>query len=190
MTELSTGMLVRKYAVRAALLGGMCVLAVYFMNLIFDIRIRELRSSLKSLNNNQTSFRTLALISRYQLIRDRMGKSDEANQFRNEGKTMLALNQTTALDEGDRATRIDRLGIGLINALNWLTGVESLKNYQGSPDQRMLELAYLYELRRDYVRAIDTYNAALRMLPEENQQAIQYAYLHRGFCLSLIDKKK
>ncbi|MBV6493667.1 MAG: hypothetical protein LDLANPLL_01690 [Turneriella sp.] len=189
MTELSTGMLVRKYAVRAALLGGMCVLAVYFMNLIFDIRIRELRSSLKSLNNNQTSFRTLALISRYQLIRDRMGKSDEANQFRNEGKTMLALNQTTALDEGDRATRIDRLGIGLINALNWLTGVESLKNYQGSPDQRMLELAYLYELRRDYVRAIDTYNAALRMLPEENQQAIQYAYLHRGFCLSLIDKK-
>jgi tetratricopeptide (TPR) repeat protein len=171
-----------------AVLAG-CVLAAFFMNLIFDVRVRELKTSLKNLNNNQTSFRTLALISRYQLIRDRIGRSDEANQFKNEGKTMLALGQTAVQDENERLTALDRVAITLINGLNWLTGSEPMKNYQATKDQRALELAYLYELRRDYVRAIETYDLAIKITPEKNQEALQYAYLHRGFCLSLLDKK-
>lgn len=159
------------------------------MNLIFDIRVRELKSSLKNLNNNQTSFRTLALISRYQLIRDRIIHNDEVGQFKSEGKTMLALSQTMTQDETDRLTAADRLGVGLINSLNWLTGSEPMRNYQTSLDQRTLELAYLYELRRDYARAIETYELAIKMIPERNQEALQYAYLHRGFCLSLLDRK-
>lgn len=177
------------YGWRILTMAVACLIAVFFMNLIFDIRVRELKTSLKSLNNNQTSFRTLALISRYQLIRDRMVHSDEANQFRSEGKTMLALSQSSAQDETDRVTAVDRMGIGLINSLNWLTGSEPLRNYQSSIDQRTLELAYLYELRRDYAKAIETYDLAIKMIPGKNQEALQYAYLHRGFCLSLLDKK-
>lgn len=171
-----------------AVLAG-CALAAFFMNLIFDVRVRELKTSLKNLNNNQTSFRTLALIARYQLIRDRIGRSDEANQFKNEGKTMLALGQTAVQDETERLTALDRVAITLINGLNWLTGSEPMKNYQATKDQRALELAYLYELRRDYTRAIETYDLAIKITPEKNQEALQYAYLHRGFCLSLLDKK-
>ncbi len=179
----------KRYGWRIAAVVIGCAGAVYFMTLIFEIRVRELKTSLKSLNNNQTSFRTLALISRYQLIRDRMVHNDESNQFKSEGKTMLALSQTTAQDETDRVTVIDRIAIGLINALNWLTGSEPLRNYQTSKDQRALELAYLYEIRRDYGKAVETYDLAIKMIPEKNQEAQQYAYLHRGFCLSLQDKK-
>jgi tetratricopeptide (TPR) repeat protein len=173
---------------RAAAIAAGCIAAFFFMGLIFDIRVRELRASLKNLNNNQTTFRTLALISRYQLIRDRIGHIDEANQFKSEGKTMLALGQGTQ-DEGERLTALDRAAINLINGLNWLTGAEPMKNYQASKDQRALELAYLYELRRDYVNAVATYDLAIRITPASNQDALQYAYLHRGFCLSLMDKK-
>jgi len=189
LTEASPGSLTRGFLWRSALILAGCGAAVYFMTLIFDIRVRELKASLKNLNNSQTSFRTLALISRYQLIRDRMTRNDEAGQFKSEGKTMLALGQTTAGDEGDRVTFLDRFGIAMINALNWLTGADPLRNYQTSLDQRTLELAYLYEIRRDYARAVEVYDLALKMIPERNQEALQYAYLHRGFCLSLMDKK-
>lgn len=184
------------WRILAVLVG--CALAAFFMNLIFDVRVRELKTSLKNLNNNQTSFRTLALISRYQLIRDRIGRSDatllgspssEANQFKNEGKTMLALGQSAVQDESERLSALDRVAITLINGLNWLTGSEPMKNYQATKDQRALELAYLYELRRDYAKAIETYDLAIKITPEKNQEALQYAYLHRGFCLSLLDKK-
>lgn len=181
--------MLKRYGWRVALVGGGLSAAVYFMTLIFDIRVRELKTSLRNLNNNQTSFRTLALISRYQLIRDRIVKNDEANQFKAEGKTMLALSQTAAQDESEKVTVVDRVGIGLINGLNWLTGSEPLRNYQTSIDQRTLELAYLYELRRDYSKAVETYDIAIKMIPQKNQEALQYAYLHRGFCLSLLDKK-
>jgi tetratricopeptide (TPR) repeat protein len=105
------------------------------------------------------------------------------------GKTMLALSQSTGQDESERVTIPDRAGIVLINGLNWITGSEPLRNYYTSTDQRALELAYLYELKRDYSKAVEAYDLAIRLTPARNQDAILYAYLHRGFCLSLLDKK-
>src|SRR5262245_6318832 len=166
-----------------------CGTAFYFMNLIFDLRIRELRSSLRSLNNNQVSFRTLALISRYQLIRDRMVKTEETKQFKNEGKTMLALSHSSRGDESENFSFADRIGVNLLNSLNWLTGAKPMRNYKTSVDQKTLELAYLYEIKRDYVKAVEVYDLAIKILPETNDHERQDAHLPRGSILYHREKK-
>jgi len=160
-----------------------------WLMIVYGMRIKELQYRLRSNNDQKQAVRTLSLVSRYQILRQKAGERDHASRYGREGRLMQALQHTAvnvnAADLGPAETR----ALWTIEFFNLIAASPRFRYEQSSPVFRVLEVAFYHELRRSYAEAIAKYTQLLES--EKNLEADfrAYALLHRGFCRALVGER-
>ena len=170
-----------------------CVLSVILMQVISDVRIKELKISLQNIDSGKSAGKTLALIARYRLIRNRYNaKSEGAKDYLAEGELMAVL--SGEFNDGEIGLEsifgfLEGPALFTVNAVGALVGAPPVTNLSEDRGHKILETAYFYERKRQFKKTVQIYSVAEEYFSGEDK-TLNYIYLHKGFCLSLIGERK
>lgn len=170
------------------LLVGLCI---QVMRVIADIRFRELKISLQNVGGERSTGASLSLITRYQFVQNRFNQGGEkASDYLAEGELMAAASFDVSKDGIDtkKPGLLERFVVAAMNFAGKLTGSKPIADQAEDQGQKILEVAFFYERRRDFVKAIEAYNASLKNYAQQREM-LAYIFLHRGFCNSNIGKR-
>lgn len=159
--------------------------AGFWLAIVYGMRIKELQYRLRSNNDQKQSVRTLSLVSRYQLLRQKAGERDHALNYGREGRLMQALQHTAANENTSELAPAEKTALWTIEFFNLIAASPRFRYEQSSPLFRDLEAAFYHELRRSYKEAIENYSALLDAKNGLEPDWEAYALLHRGFCRAL-----
>lgn len=160
-----------------------------WLMIVYGMRIKELQYRLRTNNDQKQSVRTLSLVSRYQLLRQKAGERDHALNYGREGRLMQALQHTVAADNYPELSVAETTALWTIEFFNLIAASPRFRYEQSSPPIRALELAFYHELRRSYKVAIEKYTALLANEKSLDTDWRAYALLHRGFCRALVGER-
>lgn len=160
-----------------------------WLAIVYGMRIKELQYRLKSNNDQIQSVRTLSLVSRYQLLRQKAGERDHALNYGREGRLMQALQHTAANENTPELGLAEKTALWTIEFFNVIAASPRFRYEQSSPLFRDLEAAYYHELRRSYKAAIEKYSALLESKNGLETDWQAYVLLHRGFCRALAGQR-
>ena len=163
------------------------VISGFMMLVIFEVRIKELKHTLQKVNQ-QDSSSALRLISRYELIKKRYGSSAEsAKDYLKEGELLAA--QSAEFNGAklsiDSLSFLEKPAIFVVNVFASITGTPKVRDLAEDRGYKLLGTAYFYVRKREFSKAINIYNAALKHY-EGDIENLAYIYLHMGFCQSFI----
>lgn len=171
-----------------ALLVGLCIQT---MRVIADVRFRELKISLQNVGGERSTGASLSLIKRYQFVQNRYAQgAEKAADYLVEGELMAAASyEQTKRDAAEQKPGMfERMVVAVMNFAGKLTGSKLIADQSDNQGQRILEVAFFYERRRDFAKAIAAYNASLQNYAQQKEM-LAYIFLHRGFCYSNIGKR-
>jgi tetratricopeptide (TPR) repeat protein len=171
-------------------LGLLVLAAALWLNIVYGMRIKELQYRLKNNSDQQQSVRTLSLISRYQLLRQKAGERDSATNYGREGRLMQALQHSSAAESAPDLSGGEIAALWTIEFFNILAASPRFKYEQTTTEFQALERAFYFELRRNYEAAAERYDWALRHGQNLGSDWHSYAKLHRAFCFALANKRK
>jgi tetratricopeptide (TPR) repeat protein len=163
--------------------------AALWLMVVYGMRIKELQYRLRTNNDQKQSVRTLSLVSRYQLLRQKAGERDHALNYGREGRLMQALQHTSASENSPELGPAEATALWTIEFFNLIAASPRFRYEQSSPLFRALELAFYHELRRSYKEAIEIYTALLAVEKNLETDWRAYALLHRGFCRALAGER-
>jgi tetratricopeptide (TPR) repeat protein len=175
----------------ASFIVCMVVMSIILMVTITDIRLRELKSSLQNMTNERSTGASLSLIARYNFIQHRYAKGTEKSEdYLTEGELMTAISASTSTTLGnhEKIGRLEQLVIAIMNFTGRWTNSAPIENIAEDQGQKILEVAFFYERRREFGKAIGAYNASLENYARRRDM-LAYIFLHRGFCNSNIGKR-
>jgi len=168
------------------LVGGLAL-----MGAVTELRIKELKLAMQDLDDNQGAGRSIGLIVRYNMIKNRMlSKAEIASDYLNEGEMMAVLSG----EFDNKSLRIDyfrffeKPATVFVNALSFILGDKPIRNFSEDKGNKLIEVAYFFERKRKFKKASKVYEAAIRYF-EDDPKNLAYIYLHRGFCLSLTGER-
>lgn len=167
---------------------GLCI---QVMRVIADIRFRELKTSLQNVGSERSTGASLSLIARYQFVQNRYNEGGEkAADYLVEGELMAAASYELAKGEaaGDKAGLFERIVVAVMNFAGRLTNSKPISDLNEDQGQKILEVAFFYERRREFAKAIEAYNASLKNYAQRKDM-LAYIFLHRGFCYSNLGKR-
>ena len=175
-------------------LGGVVLfvlLAILFMGKVADIRIKELEFSLKDMNPERSASASLSLITRYQMLQKRLsGNTDTREDFLVESESLAIAAGGLLADSGKvEVSFTDRVSIEVVNAFSFLTGGKPVKDFSDDKGEEILRVAFLYERKRDYDKAISAYQTSVSYFRKDRKR-LAYIFLHKGFCLALQNEKE
>lgn len=147
---------------------------------VHSVRIKELRYRLRAANDQNTSVRTMSLVSRYKLLRESAAENNPGASYAREGRVMQILAETAYLNDAEEFNFAERAAKLTVDFFDLLSGMPPYKHERGSKENRILERAFYHEITRSYKEAIGQYDAALALRTAPDTRA--YAMLHRGFC--------
>lgn len=169
-------------------LVGLCI---QVMRVIADVRFRELKVQLQNVGAERSTGASLSLITRYQFVQNRFNQGGEkASDYLAEGELMAAASFDVSKDglESRKAGLLERIVVAAMNFAGKLTGSKPIADRSEDQGQKILEVAFFYERRRDFSKAIEAYNASLKNYAQQKEM-LAYIFLHRGFCHSNIGKR-
>ena len=169
------------------LLAFFFLFSVLFMKVIADIRIKELKIEFQNANEKSKISQSLSLISRYLLIKERQKfKKETLKQYLKEGSSMVLMSDAFSVKSLhiNNFQFLEGLGLVFINMINWFLGEEPVHNLAEDQGYKLMEIAYFYERKRIYSKAIVVYNASVKYF-KNNLPKRAFNLLHRGFCHSL-----
>jgi len=151
------------------------------MALIFEARINELNTGFVANSDSSMSLRTIGLISRFQMVRDRMRKGENISSLKAESALLFSMSDSI---QEVRPKYHSRYVVGqfIVNAVNFLAGVPRTRMYKESKTDLLLEEAYILELRRDFTSAAEKYDTLMRSGQITDNGTENFVRLHRGFC--------
>lgn len=165
------------------------IFSLLLMQVIADLRFNEMSIALENVNQKGFGLKSTGLIARYQLIRAQGTASNTV-----EDKSILTEAQLMTVLSGEFAEKkrkevsipfLEGPARAVINTVNFLVGSEPLVNLEEDKGQKLLEMAYFYERKKQFNKSIFVYNAAIKHYGKASNEAA-YIYLHRGFGLSLV----
>jgi len=177
-------------AMLAAVLFG-TFLCIQIMRVIADIRFRELKTSLQNVGSERATGASLSLITRYQFVQHRYAQGGEkAADYLVEGELMAAasLEASKAEAQTEKLGLFERMVVSAMNFVGRFTNTQPIADANEDQGQKILEVAFFYERRREFAKAIEAYNASLQNY-SQRKDMLAYIFLHRGFCYSNIGKR-
>ena len=162
------------------------ILGIFLIRSIFSLRINEFSSNLRKSSNTNKKVRSAGLVARYQLIQKRFNQFKGNDNYKDEARLMAMVSGDYTGDQNRRDPGFLKVpALGIINLVNMISGSPLMVDETVDKGGRLIEMAYFYERKRQFRKAIAVYNAALKIYETEATE-VPYIYLHRGFCLSLI----
>ena len=162
------------------------ILGIFLIRSIFSLRINEFSSNLRKSSNTNKRVRSAGLVARYQLIQKRFNQFKGNDNYKDEARLMAMVSGDYTGDQNRRDPGFLKVpALGIINLVNTISGSPLMVDETVDKGGRLIEMAYFYERKRQFRKAIAVYNAALKIYETEATE-VPYIYLHRGFCLSLI----
>ncbi len=182
---------VRKWIVLPLLLLFL-IISMVFMQVIAELREKELKISLEDLEDGKGSGRSVGLIARYLAARNRLQTTTEGTSaYLDEIKSVATFFQNFSREDAPLKyfPFLEKPGIYLVNIISTLMATSPLQSIKQNRGRKILEIAYFFERKREYSKAVLAYNAALKYYGEQFPEA-SYAYLHRGFCRALLGERE
>ncbi|MBX3724197.1 MAG: tetratricopeptide repeat protein [Turneriella sp.] len=160
--------------------AALLLFAFLWFFMVHSVRIKELRYRLKAANDQNTSVRTMSLVSRYKLLRESATENDPGATYAREGRVMQILAETAYLNDAEEFNFAERAAKLTVDFFDLISGMPPYKHERSSKENRILERAFYHEITRSYKDAIAQYDVALGLRSAPDTRA--YAMLHRGFC--------
>lgn len=170
-------------------LAALTIGAGFWLNIVYGMRVKELQYRLRNNSDQQQAVRTLSLISRYQLLRQKAGERDQALNYGREGRLMQALQHTAATETTPDLSPGEITALWTIEFFNLLAASPRFKYEQTTPEYQALERAFFFELRRNYAAAVERYDWVLGRAARLGDDWYSYAKLHRAFCYALSNER-
>jgi tetratricopeptide (TPR) repeat protein len=159
---------------------------------IAEIREKELKLSLQKLDQGETSSKTDGLIARYRLIQSQHDALKESfSDYIKEERLMALLSASDSKNQKYLISNdlIINTAYHFVNIFNFMINLEPLIGLAENKGTKMLEIAYFYERKRNYSKAISIYDIAEKYFQPVSRE-IAYIYLHKGFCSAILGKNK
>lgn len=166
-------------------------LCINAMRVIADIRFRELKASLQNVGGERSTGASLSLITRYQFVQNRYNQGGEkTSDYLVEGELMAAASfQITQPENAEQKVGLfERAVVAVMNFAGRFTNTKPIADQSEDQGQKILEVAFFFERRREFAKAIEAYNASLKNFAQRKDM-LAYIFLHRGFCYSNIGKR-
>jgi tetratricopeptide (TPR) repeat protein len=115
---------------------------------------------------------------------------EKAADYLVEGELMAAASYDMSKREAEEQRRgiFERVVVAIMNFAGKLTNSKPIADPSEDQGQKILEVAFFYERRREFAKAIEAYNASLKNYAQRKDM-LAYIFLHRGFCYSNIGKR-
>lgn len=160
------------------------------MQLIYAARLGELGQSLEYAADKTMALRTLGLIARYEMIRNRIRSGETIGLLRQEAAAAFASGDSLAAENAEQRPLAYELGLGIINIVNVVAGGPKLRTKAKSRMELLTEQAYLLELKRNFSAAAGIYDQLIQILGAQGGELAGFARLHRGYCLSFLEDRR
>jgi tetratricopeptide (TPR) repeat protein len=176
----------------AFLLGGVILGGAFaIMGLVADVRVQELKFSLRNMSPERAAGSSLSLISRFILLKDRATMALEAAKDTQAESELMTITSAGFIDleSNHSISWPQRQMIGILNMFYRISGSNPIIDFDEEKLQKILEVAFVYERTRNFTKAIEVYKAALKNY-KSNTDMVAYIYLHTGFCKAMEGLKR
>ncbi len=165
----------------------------YVAYVIFDVRMDQLNNDIKLVAKVQEGNKSLHMLVKYTLIKKRARKQDEGqSDYLLEASSELALPEIyeeTEEEKKKETSWIREASLSTIQFVNTIVGVEQMKVGGVSPDNIILQNAYVKERNRKYNDAISLYQKYReRKATGLSQSENNFIKLHVAFCHAQLGK--
>jgi len=164
------------------------IAGIFFFNAgLIDLRLQEVQYLLGTVASVENVPKTLGIIAKYELIRNRMvyGEEDLSN-YELEAK-IQALTSFTAYGENQNLKKLSFYHVPVkltVDAVRLLLGKKIINPVDNDNVFKILEIAYFWERHRKYDEAIKLYEQVLKRkdLTSDIRAAV---LIHKAFCHSM-----
>jgi hypothetical protein len=128
----------RQFRIIVPTIAALAVGAGFWLNIVYGMRVKELQYRLRNNSDQQQAVRTLSLISRYQLLRQKAGERDQALNYGREGRLMQALQHTAASETTPGLSPGEMTALWTIELLTYLRHLRGLNTSKRLKNIRLL----------------------------------------------------
>jgi len=169
-----------------------CVLAVLVFSSILgrdliDYRISELDFLLEQAAEIKESSDTLSIVGKYELIRRRIERGENAlSNYTLEARTVALSTESILSGLELRQTKALIPLRFFLRPLHFVMGKSTFDPQNVEQQANFIEIAYYRERSRDYKGAIESYETALSKRVYSKPDVLAAILLHQGFCHSML----
>jgi tetratricopeptide (TPR) repeat protein len=158
------------------------------MLLIYRIRIEELGQNLEDGADKTLSLRSLGLISKFQMMQERIRKGESIALLRKEARNTYAGSDSVLATRRDKLPWVYEMGLGIVNFVNFVAGGKTVTNRSKTRSEALMEEAYMLELQRNFDGAVKTYD---KLAADPGSKGmVNFLRLHRAYCLAFSSSRR
>lgn len=157
---------------------------------MYTIRNLRIREAVFRLHHNENAYSISAdtLVQKYKDLRNSSNTVFDSKTLLKESRLMAVLSEVRKIDETDGFYKVMEKPAALVlNLASKLSITEPFHLEHSHEREKLLQAAYIYERRRDFIAAAAVYSQVLSNYQLGVPEAT-FIHLHLGFCYSLSGK--
>jgi tetratricopeptide (TPR) repeat protein len=164
--------------------------AFFLMKAVADLRVSEMQMSLTEFDSQKKMDRSFGLLARFKLNHENPDSELwSLKSYMEEQRLLVTLANEVDVDsflaDGSKIGRF--FAAKLVAIMNFLMATDAPALTKDNALLKLKDLAYFYEHRRSYQKALTVYQLVLDRLPSWHPD-YPYLHLHMGFCEGLSGK--
>ncbi|MCB1200391.1 MAG: tetratricopeptide repeat protein [Leptospiraceae bacterium] len=171
----------------APLLVCLVILTFLILEVVNELRINEVSFALRN-NENTYDVSSDMLLTRFTMLFQNSQSIQSTESLLQESRMMTVLSEIRELPvEEPSYAFLKNPAVYIINFAAFITLTEPYRISDSFQHEKLLQIAYIFERRREFTAAVAVYSEVLEKF-ELNSIEAAYVYLHLGFCLALQGK--